>query len=216
MQLSLLPAPERVAVAPGAVWLPGYLPLEAQRALVHKCRARLDAPHGGYAPRVRGGGRMRVRMVCLGRHWNAMTYRYEATRADHDGAPVAPVPDALARLSAEVAEAAGFACAPDVCLISHYGANGRLGLHQDKDESPASIDAGLPVVSLSLGDTARFLFGGRRRRDPVQVVPLASGDAFVFGGQARLDYHGVAQIFPATAPSELALEGRINLTFRCY
>ena len=82
MQLSLLPAPERVAVAPGAVWLPGCLPLEAQRTLVHTCRAQLDAPHGGYAPRVRGGGRMRVRMVCLGRHWNAMTYRYEATRAD--------------------------------------------------------------------------------------------------------------------------------------
>jgi DNA oxidative demethylase len=91
-----------------------------------------------------------------------------------------------------------------------------MGLHQDKDESAQSIAAGLPVVSVSLGDTARFLFGGTRRRDPVDTRLLESGDAFVFGGPARLRYHGVSRIIPGTAPPELALTGRLNLTFRQY
>jgi alkylated DNA repair dioxygenase AlkB len=91
-----------------------------------------------------------------------------------------------------------------------------MGLHQDKDESPESISAGLPVVSVSVGDTARFLFGGLKRKDPVEVGWLASGDAFVFGGPARLRHHGVTRIMPNTAPPELALTGRFNLTFRRY
>ena len=65
-----------------------------------------------------------------------------------------------------------------------------MGLHQDKDEGAASLDAGLPVVSVSLGDTARFLFGGLRRRDPVESILLESGDVFVFGGPSRRRYHG--------------------------
>ena len=69
-----------------------------------------------------------------------------------------------------------------------------MGLHQDKDESAQSLAAGVPVVSISLGDTARFLFGGVRRRDPVETLLLESGDAFVFGGPARLRYHGVSRI----------------------
>ena len=91
-----------------------------------------------------------------------------------------------------------------------------MGLHQDKDEGAASLAAGMPVVSLSLGDTARFLFGGLRRRDPVESLLLESGDAFIFGGPARLRYHGVSRIVPGTAPAALALQGRFNLTFRQY
>ena len=91
-----------------------------------------------------------------------------------------------------------------------------MGLHQDKDEGEASLAAGLPVVSISLGDTARFLFGGLRRRDPIEVLRLESGDAFVFGGPARLRYHGVSKIFPGTAPPGLDFSGRFNLTFRKY
>jgi alkylated DNA repair protein (DNA oxidative demethylase) len=176
----------------------------------------MDGPAGGYVPTVRGGGRMRVRMVCLGRHWNPLTYRYEATRADYDGAPVPPVPADLAALAARIAEDAGFTFHPDICLINWYGPEGRMGLHQDKDESRASIEAGFPVVSVSIGDTARFLFGGLRRRDPVESMLLESGDAFVFGGPARLRYHGVSRIVPGTAPPELGLDGRFNLTFRQY
>jgi DNA alkylation damage repair protein AlkB len=106
--------------------------------------------------------------------------------------------------------------APDLCILNYYDADGRMGLHQDKDESERSIEAGLPVVSISLGDSARFLFGGLRRKDPVESRLLESGDAFVFGGPARLRYHGVSRIVPATAPAELGLAGRFNLTFRQY
>jgi alkylated DNA repair protein (DNA oxidative demethylase) len=207
---------EKFQVADGAWWLKHWLPLDEQRALVERCRAIMDGPAGGYVPTVRGGGKMHVRMVCLGRHWNALTYKYESTRADHDDAPVAPVPEEWVALASRLARDAGFAFAPDLCIMNYYDAEGRMGLHQDKDEGRASIDAGLPVVSISLGDTPRFLFGGLKRRDPIQSLLLESGDAFVFGGAARLRYHGVSRIVPGTAPAELGLEGRFNLTFRKY
>ena len=104
----------------------------------------------------------------------------------------------------------------DLCILNYYDADGRMGLHQDKDETDRSIAAGLPVVSISLGDTARFLFGGTKRRDPVDAMRLESGDAFVFGGAARLRFHGVSRILPGTAPPQLGIAGRFNLTFRQY
>jgi alkylated DNA repair protein (DNA oxidative demethylase) len=206
----------RIEVAPGAIWFKSYLSEAEQRALVARCQALMDGPAGGYVPTVRGGGRMRVRMVCLGRHWNPLTYRYEATRADFDDAPVAPVPPEWAVLASTLARAAGFQMLPDICLINWYGGDGRMGLHQDKDESRTSIDAGAPVVSISLGDTARFLFGGVRRRDAIESILLQSGDAFVFGGAARLRYHGVARVFSSDVTATLGMQGRFNLTFRQY
>jgi len=207
---------EAVPIADGAVWLKRCLALEEQRAFVEQCQAIMDGPAGGYVPTVRGGGKMHVRMVCLGRHWNPLTYKYESTRADHDQAPVAPVPDEWVALASRIAREAGFTFAPDLCIMNWYDADGRMGLHQDKDEGRAAIDAGLPVVSISLGDTARFLFGGLKRREPIQSLLLESGDAFVFGGAARLRYHGVSRIVPSTAPAELDINGRFNLTFRKY
>jgi DNA alkylation damage repair protein AlkB len=105
---------------------------------------------------------------------------------------------------------------PDICILNLYDAEGRMGLHQDKDEGARSLEAGVPVVSVSIGDTARFLFGGNRRRDPIATLMLESGDAFVFGGAARLRYHGVSRILPRTAPPALGFDGRINLTFRQF
>jgi DNA alkylation damage repair protein AlkB len=201
---------------PDVAWLEAYLPLAEQQVVVARCREVMDGPSGGYVPTVRGGGKMHVRMACLGRHWNPRTYRYEDTRADHDGLPVAPLPDVFVVLAERIAREAGFTFRPDICIVNCYASDGRMGLHQDKDESPASLGAGLPVVSISLGDTAQFLFGGARRRDPVETIPLASGDAFVFGGAARLRYHGVSRIVPGTAPTGLGVEGRFNLTFRQY
>jgi len=207
---------EIVSIADGATWLKHALPLAEQRRLVERCRSIMNGPAGGYVPTVRGGGKMRVRMVCLGRHWNALTYRYEPTRADHDDAPVAAVPEEWAALASRIAREAGFECTPDLCIVNWYDADGKMGLHQDKDEGRESIEAGLPVVSISLGDAARFLFGGLRRREPIESLRLESGDAFVFGGAARLRYHGVSRIIPGTAPPELGIEGRFNLTFRKY
>jgi DNA alkylation damage repair protein AlkB len=219
METPLLPIPREpatVQVAPGATWLKSQLSLEDQSRLAAECRALMDGPGGGYVPTVRGGGRMRVRMMCLGRHWNPLTYSYQSTRDDHDRLPVGAIPASWVALATAAAREAGFGFRPDICLINFYGSDGRMGLHQDKDESAASLDAGLPVVSVSLGDTARFLFGGQRRRDPVESIFLESGDVFVFGGAARRRYHGVARILPGTGPAPLGLDGRFNLTFRQY
>jgi DNA alkylation damage repair protein AlkB len=205
-----------MVVAPGAVHLRAYLPLDRQRALVDECRALVDGSVPAYVPVVRGGGKMHVRMLCLGRHWNGKTYTYEETRSDYDGLPAPPLPASFRALARELAEAAGMSLDADLCILNYYDREGRMGLHQDKDESERSLSAGLPVVSVSLGDTARFLFGGLRRRDPVESLLLASGDAFVFGGEARLRYHGVSRIVPHSAPPELHLQGRFNLTFRQY
>src|SRR3954469_9694295 len=176
----------------------------------------MDGPVPGYVPRVRGGGVMHVRMLCLGRHWNGALYKYEPTRSDFDGLAVPPLPEAFRALASRIAASVGMQLDADLCILNYYDAAGKMGLHQDKDESEASLAAGLPVVSVSLGDTARFLFGGLKRRDPVDARLLESGDAFVFGGPARLRYHGVSRIVPATAPPELEMTGRFNLTFRQY
>ena len=196
--------------------MPRYLSLDDQRALVAECRALVDGPVPAYVPTVRGGGKMHVRMLCLGRHWNGKTYSYEPTRADYDNLPAPPLPDLLRGVAREIAREAGMPFDPDLCILNLYDAEGRMGLHQDKDEGERSLAAGLPVVSISLGDTARFLFGGVKRKDAVESRLLESGDAFVFGGPARLRYHGVSRILPGTGPPELNLEGRFNLTFRQY
>jgi alkylated DNA repair protein (DNA oxidative demethylase) len=205
-----------VEIAPGAEHLPRYLSIAQQRAIVDRCRALVDGAVPAYTPTVRGGGRMHVRMLCLGQHWNGRMYRYEPTRSDFDDLPAPPLPDDFKSLASAIARAAGTALDPDLCILNYYDADGRMGLHQDKDESARSLAAGLPVVSVSLGDTARFLFGGLKRRDRIEERLLESGDAFVFGGPARLRYHGVSRIIPGTAPRELALAGRFNLTFRQY
>src|SRR5437764_616374 len=203
-------------IAPGAFHLPHALALDSQRALVEQCRALIDGAVPAYVPVVRGGGKMHVRMLCLGRHWNGREYRYEESRSDYDQLPVPPLPPEFHALARDAAASAGMALDADLCILNYYEADGRMGLHQDKDESPQTLAAGVPVVSISLGDTARFLFGGLRRRDPVEPLLLESGDAFVFGGPARLRYHGVSRILPGTAPAELGLTGRFNLTLRQY
>jgi DNA oxidative demethylase len=203
-------------IAPGAFHLHHYLGIEAQRALVDQCRALVDGAVPAYVPVVRGGGKMHVRMLCLGRHWNGKTYTYEQTRTDFDGLPAPPLPENLRALANAAAASTGMTLDADLCILNYYDAEGRMGLHQDKDESERSLAAGLPVVSISLGDTAKFLFGGVRRRDPVDALLLESGDAFVFGGPSRLRYHGVTRIVPDTAPPGLEIAGRFNLTFRQY
>ena len=203
-------------VAAGAFHLKRHLSPAQQRALVDACRTLVDGDVPGYVPVVRGGGKMHVRMLCLGRHWNGMTYRYEEARSDYDQLRVPPLPTEFRDLARDIAASAGMMLDADLCILNYYESGGRMGLHQDKDESPRSLAAGVPVVSISLGDTARFLFGGLRRRDPVEALLLESGDAFVFGGPARLRYHGVSRILPASAPPELGLSGRYNLTFRQY
>ena len=200
----------------GTFHLARYLALDSQKSLAGECLALGGASAGFYTPVVRGMHAMSVKMLCLGRHWNAVTYRYEATRTDVDGLPVPPLPANLIDLARDVASAAGFTMSPDICIVNWYTAASKMGLHQDKDESPESVARGVPVVSVSLGDTAIFRVGGLKRKDPVETIHLQSGDAFVFGGPSRLRYHGVSRIVPGTSPPDLGFDGRISLTFREY
>ena len=207
--MSALIARPRSEVAPGAVHVPGWLDAAGQLRLVHACREWARPPAGMTRTRLPGGGVMSVATVCLGRHW--APYRYQRVAAD--GAPVKEFPPWLAEIGARaVAEAYGDTGGyrPDVALVNHYDENARMGQHQDKDERCLA-----PVVSLSLGDTCVFRFGntGGRGR-PWTDVELESGDLFVFGGPARLAYHGVPRIRPGTAPPALGMRGRLNLTLR--
>jgi len=200
---------------PGLHFLQGWLPPEEQRRVWEQCRALAAGPVPMYAPTVRGGKKMSVGMLCLGRHWNALTYAYESRRSDFDGLEVPPVPTDLAALARDAAAAAGFAMRADLCIMNFYGADSRMGVHQDKDEPRETIEAGVPIVSFSIGDAARFVIGGLSRRDPTSPLVLRSGDVVVMGGPSRLRYHGVTRMLPGTAPEGTG-PGRFNLTFRQY
>jgi DNA alkylation damage repair protein AlkB len=184
-----------------------------QEALWARCRALADGPIPMYTPTVRGGRKMSVGMLCLGRHWNALSYDYEERRSDYDGMPVPPLPEEFRTLAADAAARAGFSMEPDLCIINLYLADSRMGVHQDKDERPGTLAAGVPIVSVSIGDAARFVIGGLTRKEPLRPLMLRSGDVLVMGGPSRLRFHGVTRILPGTAPAGTG-PGRFNLTFR--
>ncbi|MET7455696.1 alpha-ketoglutarate-dependent dioxygenase AlkB [Streptomyces sp. NPDC005574] len=203
----------RAQVAPGAVHLPDWLDAGRQRELLAACRRWALPPAGLRTVRTPGGGTMTARQVCLGRHW--YPYGYALTVVDGDGAPVKPFPPWLDELGRRaVSDALGEGAAPpdpyDIALINFYDGDARMGMHRDSDEkSPA------PVVSLSLGDTCVFRFGNPETRGrPYTDVELRSGDLFVFGGPSRLAHHGVPRVHAGTAPPELGLTGRLNITLR--
>jgi DNA oxidative demethylase len=158
-----------------------------------------------------GGFRMSVAMTNTGeKGWvtDRTGYRYAETDPE-SGEPWPRMPAEFLRLASEAAATAGFeGFKPDSCLINRYEPGARLTLHQDKDER----DYSHPIVSVSLGAPAVFLFGGLKRNDRAKRVPLAHGDVAVWGGPARLYYHGVATL--KEGRHELAGAQRINLTFR--
>jgi DNA alkylation damage repair protein AlkB len=198
---------------PGLTVFQRRLDLDRQRELWELCQQLSTGPVPMYTPTVRGGRKMSVGMLCLGRHWNALTYAYEDHRSDFDSLPVPPIPDLFRDLAERAAADAGFSMRPDICIMNFYMAESRMGVHQDKDESAASIEAGAPIVSVSLGDAARFVVGGVTRREPTRPIVLRSGDVLVMGGPSRLRFHGVTRILTGTAPAGTG-PGRFNLTFR--
>ena len=204
-----------VKLADGLILFQARLSSAEQRDLWALCRALADGPVPMYTPTVRGGKKMSVGMLCLGKHWNGLTYKYEDRRSDFDGLPVPGIPSQLAAIAKAAAADGGFEMQPDMCIMNFYTAEAKLGVHQDKDELPETIAAGIPIVSVSLGDAARFVIGGLSRKDPISPVILRSGDVLVMGGPSRLRYHGVTRIMPGTAPESTG-PGRINLTFRQY
>lgn len=205
----------RRELAPGAVHVPGWLSLAQQQSLVTACRAWASGPVPIRHRVLPGGGVMSVRSVAIGRR-RELQHQVRPGRVPH-GPPLAEFPDWLGELGrAAVAAAypgayrpAGYR--PDSAVVNFYDGAARLGMHQDKDELS---DA--PVVSLSIGDTCVFRFGntGTRTR-PYTDVELRSGDLFVFGGPARLAFHGVPRIRPGTGDPATGLRsGRLNVTLR--
>jgi len=193
----------------GAKLLPGYLARPAQQAMVEAVRGVIRA-----APLVRPitpwGKPMSVRITSAGRlGWviDRGRYRY-AVRHPETGEPWPPIPD---RVLAVWRAVSGWPEDPDSCLINWYGEGARMGLHRDADEGEEAFAA--PVVSISLGDAARFRIGGLSRKGPTESVILNSGDVVVLGGAARLAYHGIDRVMFGEGDL-LPGGGRINLTLR--
>lgn len=201
--------PRDVQLAPGAALLSGFArsfdtPLVAALRSVVKV-----APFRHML--TPGGRRMSVAMTNCGTvGWvsDRAGYRYDAIDPDN-GRSWPAMPGVFRELAARAAERAGFdSFAPDACLINRYEPGARLSLHQDKDER----DFDAPIVSVSLGLPAVFLFGGLRRADPTRRVPLMHGDVAVWGGPSRLRYHGVLPLDDGEHP--VIGRCRVNLTFR--
>jgi len=200
-------APE--VIAPGAVLLRGFA-CDVAEALVQAAEQVIAAAPLRHL--VTPGGRtMSVGMTNCGElGWVSDRTGYRYSAADPlSGRPWPPMPDCFLDVAMQAAAQAGFEhFAPDACLINSYAPGARLSLHQDKDEG----DMTAPIVSVSLGLPATFLFGTDRRSDRPARYRLAHGDVAVWGGQARLAYHGVA---PLADGDHIRLgRRRINLTFR--
>ncbi|MFK4384245.1 MULTISPECIES: DNA oxidative demethylase AlkB [unclassified Bradyrhizobium] len=201
--------PSREKIADGAVLLRGFVkPIEsglidAVRAIVAQSPFRRMTTPGGHL--------MSVAMTnCGERGWitDHTGYRYDPIDP-RTGAPWPAMPPLFADLARRAAEQGGFeGFAPDACLVNRYEPGTRLSLHQDKDE----LDYSAPIVSVSLGLPATFLFGGLARNDKPRRFRLVHGDVVVWGGASRLAYHGVAPLADGEHP--LLGRKRINLTFR--
>jgi DNA oxidative demethylase len=193
----------------GAVLLRGFADDVAPTLVEEVARVAHTAPFRHLV--VPGGYTMSVAMTNCGRvGWvsDRSGYRYDPADPDTGAAwPAMPAP--FVELAGRAATKAGFAdYDPDACLINRYAAGAKLSLHQDRDEN----DVWAPIVSVSLGLPAVFLWGGKRRSEPVRRMRLENGDVVVWGGPARFVYHGVAPLKPGDHP--LTGDVRLNLTFR--
>lgn len=201
--------PSRLQLEEGAVLLRGFAAAKAPLLLSEVARIAEVAPFRHLV--TPGGHTMSVAMTNCGRvGWvsDRRGYRYDPLDPD-TGARWPAMPAPFLDLATKAAAEGGFAnYDPDACLINRYAGRAKLGLHQDRDEE----DAWAPIVSVSLGLPAVFLWGGRHRSDPVRRLRLENGDIVVWGGPARFVYHGVASIESGEHP--LTGTTRINLTFR--
>lgn len=198
----------RLALAPGLIHTPGFLDRAAQERLRDALREVVRAAPL-FTPRMpRTGKAFSVRMSnCGPLGWvsDVDGYRYQPTHPD-TGAPWPAMPDVVRDAWEALAD---YPHPPEACLVNWYEPTAKMGLHQDRDEA----DLAAPVVSLSLGDTAVFRFGGTERKAPTRSIKLASGDAVVIGGPSRLVFHGVDRVLPGSS-TLLDQPGRINLTLR--
>lgn len=202
--------PSREALGDGAWLLRHFLDTGEDRQLLDAVSAiTAQAPFRHLV--TPGGHTMSVAMTNCGLlGWTSDGDGYRYSRVDPDSQhPWPEMPDAFLSLAGRAATAAGYAgFRPDACLINRYTPGTRLTLHQDRNER----DLAAPIVSVSLGVPATFLFGGLARHDPAQRLRLEHGDVAVWGGASRLAFHGIAALREAMHP--LTGQQRINLTFR--
>ena len=192
----------------GVKHFPGFIDRGAQESLVSSLRGDvLQAPL--FIPLMPRTGRpFSVRMTNLGElGWvsDRNGYRYQAVHPE-TGNTWPAMPEPILDVWRKVSNYAGL---PQACLVNFYQGGAKMGLHQDKDEE----DFSAPVVSISLGDTALFRFGGTERGGKTSTVKLASGDVLVMGGASRLCFHGIDRVYSGTS-TLLKEGGRINLTLR--
>jgi alkylated DNA repair protein (DNA oxidative demethylase) len=197
----------RLDIAPGITLWREKFSRPAQEKLLEEILARAeDAPF--YRPVMPGSGKAfsveETNFGPLGWMSDKSGYRYQDTHPI-TGKAWPTIPQSLLTLWDEIANSDPSQC----CLVNLYRQNARMGLHQDKDETALAA----PVVSVSLGDDARFRVGAASRRGPTKSLRLASGDVVMFGGPARLAFHGIDRIFPGTS-TLIPGGGRINLTLR--
>jgi alkylated DNA repair protein (DNA oxidative demethylase) len=201
--------PAREAIAEGAVLLRGFAKPAEDELIAALREIVAQAPFRHML--TPGGHQMSVGMTnCGSVGWitDRSGYRYDRTDPE-SGKPWPPMPSSFRTLAKQAAAEAGFAgFAPDACLVNRYQPGARMSLHQDRDEG----DFGAPIVSVSLGLPAVFLFGGLQRSDKTQRYRLEHGDIAVWGGPARLVFHGVAPLADGEHPR--MGRQRINLTFR--
>lgn len=197
------------AICPGAVVLRQYATTRAETLFAAVQHIAQQSPFRQM--QTPGGHTMSVAITncgALGWITDRKGYRYESVDPQ-TGQPWPDMPTSLQDFAHAAAATAGFpGFHSDACLINRYQPGTKMGLHQDKDEQ----DFSAPIVSVSLGVPATFQFGGLKRSDKPVKVPLAHGDVVVWGGEARLRFHGVMTIRQAYHP--LTGHERINLTFR--
>ncbi|WVZ52744.1 hypothetical protein U9M48_003774, partial [Paspalum notatum var. saurae] len=150
-------------------------------------------------------------MMSLGKNWDPTARSYGPTRP-FDGAQAPTIPDAFKMIAQTANSTASESpqITPDICIVNYYTNSGKLGLHQDKDESESTLTKGLPFISISIGDTAEFLFGDTRDKDQATKINLESGDILILGGESRLLFHGVSHVKTNTASSWLKEETGIR------
>jgi DNA oxidative demethylase len=209
MTLPLFAPPREEALGTGAVLLRGFATSRENQLCAAVREVEALSPFRNLV--TPGGYRMSVAMTNCGElGWVSDATGYRYARLDpENGRPWPEMPAVFAELAREASARAGYPeLTADACLVNRYEPGSRLSLHQDKDE----LDLDAPIVSVSLGLPAVFLFGGAKRSDRPAPVPVEHGDVVVWGGVSRLRYHGVKPVEPGTHP--LFGGVRINLTFR--
>ncbi|KAG9455987.1 hypothetical protein H6P81_000495 [Aristolochia fimbriata] len=229
--------PQIKELRPGMILLKSFISEANQVEIVKRCRTLGVGVGGFYQPGYSDGRKLRLQMMCLGKNWEPQTRLYTDIRSI-DGAKPPSIPNMFRTLVEEAIQASHVyyeakhpkihsveeilpRMSPDLCIVNFYTDSGKLGLHQDRDESPESIEKALPIVSFSIGDSADFEYSENRDVDSAASIVLESGDVIIFGGKSRLIFHGVPKIHSGTAPEQLLEEtnlrpGRLNLTFRQY